>query len=78
MAAAAALAIVFWPRAPRISRSQVLAYRLSLTTETPTSRSSRTIENGVLVREEEQRIGESSGTLSFATLSTSTVTKGPR
>jgi hypothetical protein len=49
-----------------------------LTTETPTTRSSRTIENGVLVREEEQHIGESSGSLSFATLSTSTATKGPR
>ena len=77
-AAAAALALVLWPRAPRAPRSEVLTYRMSLTTETPNSLSSFTLENGALVRLNEERIGRNSDGLPLATLSTSSVTKGLR
>lgn len=76
--AAAALALVLWPRAPRVRRSEVFEYRLMVSTETPTTVVAATLDNGTLLRERTERVAESGGGLPIATWSMTTTQKGLR
>lgn len=77
-AAAAALALVLWPRAPRVPRSEVFEYRLTVSTETPTTLVATTLDNGTLLRERTERVSGPGGGLPIATLSVTTTQKGLR
>lgn len=78
LAAAAAVALVFWPRAPARPRSEVLEYRLTVTTETPTTRVASTLDNGTILRERTERLDLPGGASSFATLTITTRKEGLR
>jgi len=78
LAAAAALALLFWLRAPAKPRSEVLEYRLTVSTETPTTHVATTLDNGTIVRERTEHLDLPGGAPSFATLSTTTRKEGLR
>jgi hypothetical protein len=78
LAAAAAIALVFWLREPASPRSEVFEYRLSISTETPTTRTTSTLDNGTLIRERTERLGLPGAASSFATLTTTTRKEGLR